>query len=161
MLPDEIHTTAAHQHAPEADRPSPAAFRTIPWLNALSVGHADIDREHRDILAGANRVCALTAERAPPRVVIAAMSALLNELDRHFATEEELFTLLAFPEAEEHRAAHRHLRRDVKATLQAFATTSIRDDAVVTCRALVLAIVEHIIRHDSRYKTFVLCHQGR
>ena len=83
---------------------------TIEWTPALEVGVADIDDDHRVMVALLNRVV-----KAVDRMQAVAV---LEELGRctaeHFAREEELMAACCYEFADRHRREHRELYREIR-----------------------------------------------
>jgi hemerythrin-like metal-binding protein len=132
---------------------APAGAHALPWLPSFAVGHDLLDEEHQDILTSCNHLCALAGHDAP--ALHLAAHGLIAKLESHFASEEALFPLINYdrylPHIREHMA--------VIATLKDLLDGSDTDmtAAVHTCRRIV---VEHILRHDLQFKTWILHARG-
>lgn len=87
----------------------PAPVMSLVWRDSNGSGHAQIDAEHRHLIALANTLN--TAESAPPAVFDAAVSTLLQALRGHFAAEEQLLETNRHPQLDEHRRIHTGLLR--------------------------------------------------
>ncbi len=83
----------------------------------LSVGHPEIDAQHRTMLrlvADVHR-CIAAEDAAAARQ---ALAALWDETVAHFATEEALMEESAYPERNPHRTAHQLFLEDLKALIR-------------------------------------------
>ena len=79
---------------------------TIAWSDDLAIDGSQIDFQHRQLLdAMGDLEDALAA--ADQRRVAEAMPFLRQYAQTHFADEERVLQLVAWPRLEEHRALHR------------------------------------------------------
>ncbi len=69
----------------------------------LVLGYALIDRQHRRLEQGANRLHGAVTRDRP---ALDLLSGLLRDTSRHFATEERLMRKHGYPESSGHRALH-------------------------------------------------------
>lgn len=79
---------------------------SIEWSDDLSVGIAEIDAQHRQLLELIGELEATVAASAPPELLMPVFNAMLNYAATHFATEEELMAAQAYPELVPHTAEH-------------------------------------------------------
>lgn len=133
-------------HAADSASTSP-----LRWLASFDVGDSRIDGEHRALIELANDLCALAATEAPAKVLRGAARELIAVVEAHFESEEGLFPTIAFPEQRAHVREHISI-------LAALNVLLLRDGplpatvAAVTARLL---LIEHIVRHDLEFKTWV------
>lgn len=79
----------------------------MPWDERYVTGHAEIDRQHRLLFGLIERI-----SRSEGGVVASDKNAALDLLEailQHFAYEEKLMAIYAYPEAKTHRGTHRSL----------------------------------------------------
>lgn len=136
----------------DAARVASSAFpHPLPWLASFDVGDARIDGEHRALIEIANDLCALAATKPPAKVLRGSARELIAVVEAHFESEEGLFPTIAFPEQRAHVREHLSI-------LAALNVLLLRDGpatpevAVATARLL---LVEHLVRHDLGFKTWV------
>jgi len=82
----------------------------IPWLESFEIGHAEIDRQHRQLIGALN---ALRSRLAGGEFDNARIDCLVlrDLLHRHLGYEERLLREVAFPSLDEHLASHHAARR--------------------------------------------------
>jgi len=85
-----------------------SALRLI-WRDSYACGHPDIDNEHRELFDLANDL--ITVANKDLAGVDAALVALLQHLERHFAHEETILAARGYARLEEHRNSHASLLR--------------------------------------------------
>jgi hemerythrin len=85
--------------------------QALRWTEALAVGDADIDDQHRELFRRAARLIA--ALRAGDRAeVLPTLAYLEAYVLHHFEGEERLMRQLGYPGLAEHAAAHRAFREE-------------------------------------------------
>lgn len=127
------------------------AERPMPWLDCFEIDNNRIDGEHRALLESCNALCALAARGADWPHAITCAGELMVITDAHFVSEEALFPVIRFPRQREHRREHDSIRKALSNLLGGEAMVDLRVSAA-TARMI---LVEHIIRHDLGFKTFV------
>lgn len=125
--------------------------RTMPWLNSFHCGDHMIDAEHRQLIEACNDLCRLTENGADRAEAADAIDDLIATVNAHFASEEALFLRIDFPGESGHTREH----RDISATMAELLTGG--EMSLAQAAAIVrMLVVEHIIRHDLSFKTFIL-----
>lgn len=122
----------------------------MPWLTSFAIGERRIDDEHRILIAACNDLCALATLGNTAARARAAATELLASIESHFASEEELFQRIRFPNHRDHISEHDAIRTIVGALL----LDGTGDFRIATATARVV-LVEHIIRHDLGFKSYV------
>ncbi len=89
------------------------AMKTITWSNALSVGVAEIDRQHQNLLSIFNDLVQAAENESSRSVVSEHISKLIAYIDYHFGTEETYMTRFRYPDLHSHRQEHRMFIRKV------------------------------------------------
>lgn len=79
------------------------------WTPELVTGDAEIDRQHREILARAAELVASLERTATFEEIVGALGVLAEYVYVHFDAEERLMVASGFPGLEAHRAAHEAL----------------------------------------------------
>lgn len=125
------------------------AGRTMPWLNSFQVGDRLIDDEHRHLIEACNDLCRLAENGVEIRAVA---EDLIGIVDEHFTSEEALFQRIDFPGEAPHAAEHETIR----ATMRELLLSGERSDKPQAAAIIRMMIVDHIVRHDLAFKTFVL-----
>jgi hemerythrin len=79
----------------------------LEWLEGYECGNATIDAEHREIFRLANTLIdASLAVPVEPTTFKAALAALVDHAQRHFADEEAILSQHCYAQFEEHRRSH-------------------------------------------------------
>lgn len=120
------------------------------WDDHYSVGVAQFDADHRRLLGIANRVVTCVARGDLPAAVGDVLDELIAYADEHFAREEDLMRVAAYPRLGEHHQQHKRLLNEV----QLFKSQYIAGDinAADVAKFLVDWIVLHIEQADKQYQ---------
>lgn len=87
----------------------------ITWDKDYSVGVAELDEQHRKLIAIINKLFSLYAENNFTDVdVDPIFDELTDYADQHLATEEDYFKLYNYPEKEQHIALHNAYRKKIE-----------------------------------------------
>ena len=133
---------------------SRAAQSRIQWTEAMSVGHAEIDNDHRMLIDLINQLA--TAETGSDR---ASAEFVIDELIQytmlHFAREEELLERLGYPHLTGHMAGHVELTRRVMALRERFVNGLSGRLATDILDFLSAWLTNHILQEDMRYADLV------
>lgn len=85
----------------------------IQWTKALATGHPELDAQHQELFARADRlVAAASATDGDLRALVDRLHAFATE---HFALEEGLMRGHGFAGLERHRAQHDRFAADLRA----------------------------------------------
>lgn len=132
---------------------------TITWREGLTIDYGPIDQDHHTLIAIINAFEAV----GPGPDAAAGLAHVISELERygaaHFAREEKLQRLVAFPLASDHSEQHRHMMRSLDAARADLArATSAPDLAAFRDRMggfLHDWLIDHIIKTDLLMKPYV------
>jgi hemerythrin-like metal-binding protein len=126
----------------------------MTWSKLLEIGHKNIDREHRELLDGANAVEAeLTAGDFAK--ANARCRALRDLLQRHFAHEEQLLNDVRFARSGEHVDTHVKAQREVESILSE-CHENCPLGLKMGCPARWCAIiVDHVLLADLDFKSYL------
>lgn len=131
--------------------------RPLPWSESFAVGDERMDREHRDLLKVANEVCQLMVRGGGIVQARAGICELVAAMEAHFLSEEALFPTIGYPQAAEHRQTHEDFRLKLGEMLS---RTHSSSHLAHCAEAMRVALVEHLVREDLGYKTYVLRRAG-
>lgn len=127
------------------------ARQSVQWLDSFSVGHAELDDEHRIIVRYLNAIVA--PDPAEAGRMAQNCRRLYEYLSTHFRHEERVLDRAAFPRLVEHTRSHSDVlcrARELRATCGELC----RDRATTECtREWVSLIVEHLVRSDLDFKS--------
>ncbi|CAA7623001.1 conserved hypothetical protein [Magnetospirillum sp. LM-5] len=133
---------------------------SIAWRDAMSVGDAAIDADHRHLIELINSFeAAVTAEIDHKRVA-RVLLALMDYTAEHFAREEALQKEVRYPYADCHRRAHRDLLTRLTGIVQAYGAQApgpARDHILRGLSDFLKEwLVSHVIESDLGMKPHVI-----
>lgn len=79
----------------------------ILWTEALAVGIADVDAQHKSLFEQADRLLESAKRGVKQDELNALLDFLGNYVVEHFGTEERYMAKYAFPESAEHKKQHK------------------------------------------------------
>jgi len=121
------------------------------WTEDLATGDAEMDRQHREILARAAALAEATRTAAAAPEAVRALRSLAAYVHAHFDAEERSMVAYAYPAAEEHRRAHDALRAEFQGLAEAFRLGGASAALVARVTAFVTeAIASHVADEDRR-----------
>jgi diguanylate cyclase (GGDEF)-like protein/hemerythrin-like metal-binding protein len=85
----------------------------IAYNRSLETGYAEIDQQHRQLIALANKLNASISDGQTTEIIKRQFDELLLYTRFHFSTEERLMAQLAYPHQEEHKLSHQRLLEDL------------------------------------------------
>jgi hemerythrin len=136
--------------------PDDTLERPLPWLPSFAVGDERMDDEHRRLLDAANLLCALTQGDARAADVGDGVRELIAATEEHFASEEALFPIIGFRRMLSHIREHLSILNVLRNTLHVTEDADLSGPAA----AARMVLVDHIVRHDLAFKTWVLAARG-
>lgn len=131
----------------------------IQWRDALSVGHPQIDQDHKHLIGLINDFETAISGEIEHRKVARILLGLFNYTQEHFAREERLQLEIRYPFHDGHRHAHRDLVRSLGDILDTYSKEPdiAQRDAIVRRMVVFLRqwLVDHIIENDLRMKPYI------
>jgi hemerythrin len=128
------------------------------WSEALAIGHAEIDAQHRSIVEHMHTIVREIVGE-PPDVIAARAPVLVKYLAEHFAThfaaEELLMEEIKYPGLSAHRIEHRGFYERFR---DALARVENEKDAVSVLILVTIAvdwIGTHVLTTDARFVAFI------
>ncbi len=85
----------------------------IPWNPGLEIGHAEIDRQHRGLVATLNRLYDMAMIGRGREELIVLVEEFERQTEQHFASEERLMDEIAYEQREAHRQEHRSMLDEI------------------------------------------------
>ncbi len=89
-------------------------MRVVQWDETLSVGNAEIDKDHQALFELLDQLRAAVREGQTEKIRLGILSELVRRTQAHFALEESVMTRIAYAEAQAHRAEHGKLMAQVR-----------------------------------------------
>jgi diguanylate cyclase (GGDEF)-like protein/hemerythrin-like metal-binding protein/PAS domain S-box-containing protein len=124
-------------------------MEALSWKAAWTSGHAEIDKQHRELVQIANRLLSAQSEGSRDDV-IAHLSDLIEHLADHFQFEESVLTKLRYAKTEEHRILHRRLMEKLATLKGRYLRETIPKHAFLRFLRDDL-IVGHLIEQDAPF----------
>ncbi len=129
-------------------------LRMFAWNSSYMTGIASIDAQHQNLFhIGAKLHDAMTAGKGKT-VLSTILQRLLQYTEGHFAHEERLMRIHAYPDFEAHKAQHDALARQVRE----FQARLESGQATMTVQLLYFLknwLVDHIQGSDLKYAPFL------
>jgi hemerythrin len=138
-----------------------AASPGLAWSEALSVGDALIDGEHRVFLDLVNAITQAVENKSPRDEILRLLDRFLKEAAAHFQHEEELLEGRGWPGLAQHRKAHQGALTAFGR--EALALSALADgspewfERVLTIKTI---LVDHLLKQDMQFKSFLLDCKG-
>ncbi len=82
------------------------------WTNSLALGLPEIDKEHRDLFAGTNRLLAAMCEGQDAKIVLPLAERLGEQVLQHFDSEERAMAAVGYPGLATQRVEHAEFAAD-------------------------------------------------
>ena len=125
----------------------------IIWNDNLSVKIAEIDQQHKKLIAIINDLSAAMKKGKGKDVIGKIVSSLISYTATHFKTEEKFFTAYRYPDTESHKKEHAAFVEKV---------TNFKDDLEKGKLSLTIEVINflsdwlknHIMGTDKKYSTF-------
>lgn len=119
----------------------------LTWDRSYECGNATVDAQHRRLFELGNGLLNAIVEGKPKLDIEFMLDDLMDDMAKHFSTEETLLLQAGHPQAEEHRDEHRRLLARCKEMTQKFHEDQIK--ANVLHRYLTREVLaDHIISED-------------
>jgi hemerythrin len=125
----------------------------IKWTSDMSVGVAELDRQHQGLVDLLNRLHEHMLAGRGREVLAEVLADLIRYTDVHFAGEERLFILHGYPNMRAHRDEHVALTQKVR-SLRAEVAAGKSFVSLPTLNFLRDWLTEHIMKSDMEYKAF-------
>ncbi len=123
---------------------------SISWNDAMSVGIAEVDEDHRRFIALLDRFNEAVSSRMALTEVQVRLQSILDDALAHFAREEELFRQWRYAQADDHARMHGQLVESIRQT-----KSKVSDGTDVQWInagfKLKQALIDHILQQDMKY----------
>lgn len=126
-----------------------ATLEPLSWKAGWASGHAEIDKQHRELVQIANRLLTAQQEQSQDDVV-EHLNDLIEHLADHFQFEESVLTKVRYVKVEEHRKLHRRLMEKIAALKGRYLRGTITKHAFLRFLMDDL-VVGHLIEEDTQF----------
>ncbi len=124
----------------------------ITWSESISVGVAEMDQQHKKLIAMVNDMHDAMAKRQGITVLASTFDRLLKYTIEHFSAEERLMLRCKYEGYQNHKAEHQSLTRQVL-DLKARFDSGQQMLTIETMNFLKHWLTTHIQGVDKRYTT--------
>ena len=133
-----------------------ANLRRVPieWFDSLAVGHPDMDADHRRILAYLNDIFWPDGESFGEHIQASCLG-LRECLGNHFIREEDLLRDVQYPKLDRHFENHRILVQRMDELVAYCQAACIEAKPEVCFSELYDLVMDHVVRHDLEFKSFL------
>ena len=125
----------------------------IIWNENLSVGVAEIDRQHKQLVGILNQLLDMQGVTVASETISDTLTRMTDYADYHFNSEEGLMQKYAYPEYETHHKEHVAFMR--KTAELAMGTMAYRQTIPTELLDYLKTwLLQHILVSDMKYKPF-------
>jgi hemerythrin-like metal-binding protein len=122
----------------------------IDWKPEYSVGHAEIDQQHRKLVEIINSLHEAMKAGGKPEDMMRIMNELVNYTRYHFAHEEQLMQKAGYADLASHQRVHRAMVEQVE-KLRQEAGSSRAGFSIKLMGFLKNWLTDHILGTDQKY----------
>ncbi len=128
-------------------------MKTINWRDEFSVGVAEMDQQHKKLLAIINRLVDEQKVLTDPKTIADLLTGMIDYADEHFRAEEFLMAEYGYDRKTEQEAAHQaFIEKTQSFCLASDFGPNILSEALLNY--LGTWLVAHILTEDMQYKAF-------
>lgn len=121
----------------------------LQWNDAFSVGVAEVDHEHREMIELINELHATLVRDSTAPEVEEFLGEVHARIAAHFALEESVMRQKRYDELEAHKTDHEQLLDDIRDIMDAYDEDSHLDEGALAARLSDWFSV-HFRTHDAR-----------
>jgi hemerythrin len=133
-----------------------ASERLIDWKPAYSVGIEQIDGQHQRLVVLLNAIHQnLKSGVMPLSAILERLKVIYQEAVQHFRSEEQYFSHLPEPMADQHRRAHESLLKELKAALDDHESADVERVTALLEGYLKFWLLDHILNTDNRLREYI------
>ena len=121
----------------------------INWKEDFSVGVAEVDHEHRELIEEINELHAVMQKGADHETVLKSLGEIYAQIAAHFALEEKMMRNTRYPSLAEHKQDHETLLDDLRDIMDEVEDDGTFDEAELA-RDLERWFSDHFRVHDAK-----------
>ncbi len=125
----------------------------LKWDATLELGHAEMDADHRQLVAMVNRLAQGIVDRLGKQAYDVLLDELFAHTKAHFDMEERAMAACSYPYAAEHRAEHARLMREALDHRAKFDTSA--EPSISLLYFFDQWLIRHILASDSELARFL------
>lgn len=121
-------------------------------------GIDEIDGQHREIEEAAQAVIDAAAAKDKWHIVYYILVRLYELLRFHFAVEESVMSIVAFPDVAEHKQEHKQEHKNILLAVERMKVASLDPKACEHDESLKkqFSFLTHIVDHDKKFAAFAI-----
>jgi len=123
----------------------------IKWTDDLSIGHEEIDEQHREWINIINRLNITLLDDSENPSFHKLFEDVVYYTDYHFTAEEALMEEHSYAGLENHRKLHNYFKEAILAHIQALQSGKQKDVSLVM-DSLKKWLINHIRKEDMEFK---------
>jgi hemerythrin-like metal-binding protein len=123
---------------------------SLEWREEWESGSTEIDRQHRELLEGANRLIYMSMSGSKHEEMVKLLDLIIEHAVMHFNYEEELLAKIRYPDLEAHARIHKNLAGEAMRLKKSFHEGNIDASAFFSFIADKI-ILEHMLTSDINY----------
>ena len=127
----------------------------IEWTDDFLIGIAELDHEHRSLVADINRLHRALRDHDERARIEETLGDILARMQAHFALEESVMKEHAYPHYAEHKAEHEALLDTVTGFIVRYEAEPGAGFSAALEATLDQWIVTHIVTHDKKMSLMV------
>lgn len=125
----------------------------FPWKDEYSVGVANIDMQHKKLVAMVNELHQAMGQKQGKEAMGKILGGMLAYCDSHFKNEEQLMQKHGFPGLEEHRRKHNAMTIKVSAMARDY-QHAVQPSVLELASFLKDWLGKHIMGTDQQYAAY-------
>lgn len=126
----------------------------LEWRPEYSIGIAEVDHEHRQMIELINSCHEFLASDRSPERAEAFLGEVFTGISAHFALEERQMQTRAYPQLADHKADHERLLDEIRDIMDEQAQGAGLDEDALAQR-LAVWFGDHFRTHDARLHHFL------
>lgn len=121
----------------------------LKWSDELSIGVAEVDRQHRELIEHLNSLIEACNKGKGKEVVGDLMRFLDEYIVAHFRAEEELQRRYAYPSYEQHKDQHEEFLKSFQALKEQYGASGATLPLVISINRTVVGwLIDHVSKTD-------------
>lgn len=127
----------------------------LEWTDALAVGNAEIDDQHKEIFIRFNRFNTACNQGRARSELDELYRFLLDYIRTHFQHEQQIQFETGYPDQDSHKREHEKFTREVERLANALASRTSASMVVETNLTLTRWLMRHIQMSDQKFVEFL------
>ena len=124
----------------------------LGWNAGLSVGIAEIDREHQTFVLQVNELNRAIENRIKLSAIRKKMQLILEDWKLHYSREEALLRQWHYPDADEHAKKHEQVNRELHAIMAELEHATFGYEWISASLKVRDALLRHLMEEDMQYR---------